>query len=188
MDEQTIRAVRAMHVNLHLLHVRQSLWFYDVRVIHAVSPETFYGGHQSLFEDNRYHMARATRRFPRLLRIIYGRWLYALAAVRLVLRGGRRQGKWRYLPRLVIGGNDLVGAFPLDFINTYHGLQGYIGSPDTGKFGLQLFFGGIDHDSGPLSENDALDFYEGKHIALVNFTGVKFIDIALVIEGYPVDL
>ena len=73
------------------------------------------------------------------------------------------------------------------FIDSDNRLQWDIGAFHAGKFGLEPFLGGVDNNGGSLTENDFRNFDEGEHVALMNLAGMKLIDIALVVEGYPVD-
>jgi hypothetical protein len=113
---------------------------------------------------------------------------YDLSWLRLITGWRCREGEWRYISRLFIGCDNLVGAFPFYFINSNNGLQGNIGALYTGEFRLELLFGRVHYDGGPLSEDNVLDFDKGVHTALVNLAGMKFIDAALVIERDPVNL
>ena len=71
----------------------------------------------------------------------------------------------------------------LHLINTNDRVHRDVGAADAFEFGFQMLFAGVDHQRGPLAENDIFDFDETHQSALADVACIDFINLALIVKA-----
>src|SRR5882672_661011 len=107
---------------------------------------------------------------------------------RLFFGGGiaaRRVHRHRKLADIAaLDAHDLAHALLLHFVDSQDRVQGQICTLYTGKFGLNLLFGRIDHDARTLAKNKFLDLDKTKKRAMAHLARIDLVDLALVHEHH----